>query len=52
MAFLLNILFGLLAGFGASYVCRRLGVGDPIAFVVGLIVGIIVFLANLAVRVL
>ena len=50
MVFILNVLFGFLAGFLTAYVARRLGADDKIAFVLGLIVGIIVYLGNFAVQ--
>lgn len=51
MILLLNIAFGLLAGWLTDYVLARAGVDNPIRVVVAVIVGIVVFAANLAAQV-
>lgn len=48
MIFLLNLVFGLLAGWLTDYVLARMGVEAPVRVVVAVIVGIIIFLLNLA----
>jgi len=52
MHFLLNILFGVLGGFLASYIARRCHVSDPAAVIIGLTVGVIIFICNFAAQVL
>lgn len=51
MIFLLNIVFGLLAGWLTDYVLGRAGVDSPIRVIIAVVVGIVVFLANLAAQV-
>jgi uncharacterized membrane protein YeaQ/YmgE (transglycosylase-associated protein family) len=50
VVFILNVLFGFLGGFLASYASRRLGADDRVSFVVGAIVGIMVYLMSFAGR--
>lgn len=52
MILLLNIVFGLLFGWLALWVTETAGVPRPISVCVAVIVGVIVFLANLAAQVL
>lgn len=52
MVILLNIVFGLLAGWLTDYVLARIGVDAPVREIVAVVVGIIVFLLNLAAQVL
>ncbi len=52
MALLLNILFGVLAFFGIRYVMLQMHASMVIATIVGVITGIVVFLANLGGQVL
>jgi len=51
MILILNVLFGLLAGFLVNWLASRLGADDKVALVLGVIAGIIVFLGNFAVQV-
>lgn len=48
MHFILNIIFGLIAGFLTDYVLARMGVSDPVKVLVAVLVGVVVFLADLA----
>lgn len=48
MEFLLNLLFGLLAGVLAYWLLGKCRVTDPAAAVIAVIVGLIVFLADFA----
>lgn len=52
MILLLNIVFALLFGWLALWVTETAGVPRPLSVCVAVVVGIIVFLANLAVQVL
>jgi hypothetical protein len=52
MLFLFNILFGLLVAFLVFWVAGELGAPRPVAVVISVIAGIIVFLANLATKVI
>jgi hypothetical protein len=47
MAVLLNIVFGLLAGWLTIWLLEKAGAPQPIAVIIGVIVGILVFLVNL-----
>lgn len=51
MVLLLNIVLGLLAGVLADYLLGRAGVSDPVKLIVAVLVGVVVFLANLAAQV-
>lgn len=51
MILLLNIVFGLLAGWLTDYVLGRAGVDAPIRVFAAVVVGLIVFFANLAAQV-
>lgn len=51
MVFILNVLFGLVAGVLTDFVLRRVGVADPAKVLIAVIVGIVVFLANFAAQV-
>ena len=48
MIFVLNVLLGALAFFVTQWVCRRLDVDAKVAFVLGLIAGVLVYLSNFA----
>lgn len=48
MVILLNIVFGLLAGWLTDYVLVKAGVDAPVRTVVAVIVGIIIYLLNIA----
>ncbi len=48
MVFLLNIVFGLLAGYLSRYVMAQMKVTDPVNIILAVIFGIVVFLLNLA----
>lgn len=52
MVLLLNIVFALLFGWLALWIAGEAGAPRPIAVCVAVIVGIVVFLANLASQVL
>lgn len=51
MVLLLNIAFGLLAGWLADYIMGRARVDNPIRVIIAVIVGVIVFAANLAAQI-
>ena len=51
MILLLNLAFGLLAGWLTDYLLGRAGVDQPIRVIIAVIVGIVVFFANLAAQV-
>ena len=52
MIFLLNLLFAFLAGMLANYLLATTGVSDPIKIILAIIVGFVVFFANLAAQVI
>lgn len=52
MEFLLNLLFGILAGALALWLCEACGLRKPASAVIAVIVGLIVFLSDLATRVI
>lgn len=52
MIILLNIVFALLAGWLTQYVAIRAGAAQPIALILAVIVGIIVYLVNIAGQIL
>lgn len=52
MEFILNVLFAFAAGFGTEWLLGRMSVPDPLKAVLAVIVGIVVFFANFAARVL
>lgn len=52
MHLLLNIVFAILAGVLADWLFARLGLTDPIKVVLAVLVGIVIFFANLAAYVL
>ena len=51
MLFLINVVFGLLAGWLADYLLERVGVQSKPRVIIATMVGLIVFLANLAVKI-
>ena len=51
MELLLNLLFALLAFFGVRWIAGECGVPHQISVILAMITAIVVFLANLAVRV-
>lgn len=51
MIFFLNVIFGLLAGYLTDYLLARGRVSVPIRTIVAILVGFIVYFANLAVQV-
>lgn len=48
MIFLINLLFALGAGALANYVMAQMGVDNPIRIILAVIIGIVVFMLNLA----
>lgn len=51
MEFLLNIIFGILAGLLALWLLQELGLQRKIAVVLSVLIGIVVFMLDLAARV-
>lgn len=52
MEFLLNVAFGLLAGWFVDWLLeKKMGVDGTVAVIVAVIVGLIVFLSDLAARI-
>ena len=47
MVLILNLIFGILAFLLAEYILGRVKVSDPLKVVLALLVGLVVFLANL-----
>lgn len=52
LEFLLNLLFGVGAWYLTDYLLSRLGVSDPVKVIVAFIVGVLVFVADWADKVL
>lgn len=52
MILLLNLIFALLAFFATRYVMASVGAANPIATLVGVLMGIVVFLANFGAQVI
>lgn len=50
MEFLLNLILGIVAGFLADFILGRMKVTDPIKVILAVLIGIVVFLADLAER--
>lgn len=52
MNFLLNVVFGLVAGWFVYYILNnKAGVDAPIAVLAGVVIGFVVYFANIAVQV-
>lgn len=47
MRIVLNIIFGLLAGVLADLVMRRMAVADPLKIIIAILIGVVVFIANI-----
>ena len=52
MVLILNIVFALLGGWLAYYLCLKARIDSVIAVIVGVLVGLVVFSLNLAAQVL
>ncbi len=48
MVFIVNLIFALLAGLLTDYLMRRVGAEPRMSIIVAILVGIVIFIANLA----